>query len=195
MWLLKNGSEETMIQSLEGLTDFYIEIGETKTARVYLERLKKEKGDTDEILRKEAKLFYEERDFGSVTEKLMAIKKMKEEDLDLFMDTFMEAKDIEKAILFYQERLKESGGKADGYNKLAHVLEELHREDESLYYYRLALQRDPLNEWALYRVGSLDEREGKEILKKIKGEDPLIQNLAGEIMRELDIKRRLSEVF
>ncbi len=194
LWLLKHGSTETKMRSLKALADFYAVIGDTKIARVYIERLRKAYGTTDEILRMEAEIFYEDRDFRSLAEKIMAIKRIKQEDLRLFMDTFTSAKDVEKAIIFYEKTLKKLRGEAEIYNKLADVLYELHRNNDSLHYYKLALQSDPINEWALYRIGSLDGTGGKEILKKISNGDSAISNLAGEIVRELDIVRRISEV-
>lgn len=196
VWLSKYGSEAAKTKSLAALASFYAEMGNTNTANEYLRRIKIMKGSGDEILRAEAKIFYAGKDFRSASERLLSIKKIEQGDLNLLGDTLTSAKDVKKAITLYEKAIKETGGNSDVYIRLADILYELGKKTDALNYYRLALNKGPANEWALYRIGTLsDGDEVEEMFKKVGKGNSVLSNLASARLMELNITRKVLETF
>jgi|Deesub1362A_J573_1020465.scaffolds.fasta_scaffold00398_4 tetratricopeptide (TPR) repeat protein len=196
-WLLKHGSPRAKARSLTALTTYYAEVGDIKTAKKYLEEIKAIKRSSDDVFRAEAKVFYASGDFKSAAEKLLLIKELSEEDLSLLADTLTSAKDIKKAIEFYEKALRKVRVKeAEDYIALADVLYEQGEKAEALKYYKLSLEKEPDNEWVLYRIGVLsDRKEAERIFKKIGENNSVIGRLASARLKEFSVVKRMEEMF
>lgn len=195
-WLSKHGSDSVKTKSLSVLAEFYADMGDISTAQKYLRNIRAMKGSGDEIIRVEAKILYNENDFKSVSEKLMSIKNMQQVDLKLLGTTLTSAKDINKALAFYQRAIKEKGGNSEDYMRLADILYERGKKTDALKYYRLALSKDQENEWALYKIAEFsDVTEAEEMLKRTKKGNSVFSSMARVRLRELSITRKMSELF
>jgi len=195
-WLAKNGSEKVKIQSSIALVHYYVDTGNLGSAMEGIRSLKTQKVSGDEILRLESRILHAKMDYGTASERLLALKKMDTKDLSLLGDTLTSARDINKALVAFEKNLLRLGGNSDAYIKLADGLYEKQKKKEALQYYQKALENDPLNEWALYRAGSLMAGvEAQKMLGRIKNENSLLGKFAKSSLKEIEIQKKLGESF
>jgi TPR repeat protein len=84
----------------------------------------------------------------------------------------------------------QSGAAPRVLSRLADAMFEEGRKAEAVRYYRLALDKDPRNEWACYRLAVLLEKNGgEEFLDKIKT-DPTLVRMAQAIRKEIALNAR-----
>jgi tetratricopeptide (TPR) repeat protein len=135
-------------------------------------------------------------DYGMASERLLALKKMDTKDLSLLGDTLTSVRDGNKALAVFEKNLLRLGGNSDAYIKLADGLYEKGKKKEALQYYQKALENDPLNEWALYRAGSLMAGvEAQKMLGRIKNENSLLGKFAKSSLKEIEIQKKIGESF
>jgi tetratricopeptide (TPR) repeat protein len=197
-WLATNGSEKVKIRSLIALTKYRVETGNLDSALAGLKFLKNSKGKVseDEILRLEAHILHSQGDYGPACERLLSLKKIIPQDLPLLEDTLTSAKDINKALEFYEKNLLHLGGNSNNYIKIADLFFEKGKKKEALQYYQKALEKDPLNEWGLFRAGSLmDGEEAQKMLGRIKTGNSLLGKLARISLKEKEVQRKIGETF
>ncbi len=195
LWLSKYGSKDAKILSISAIFNFYADIGDANKAEEYIKMLKGMKASGDDIKRMEARMHFIKENGDSSAELLLSIKNLSSEDLDLLGKTLAAAKDIKKAIVVYERALKNVGSDSWAYIRLADILYEQGRTTEALNYYKLAMDRDPSNEWVLYRVsaiGNIDNEDNS--LGKIRN-DPILVKMSNIRLRELDINRKTMEIF
>jgi tetratricopeptide (TPR) repeat protein len=198
-WLAKNGSEKVKIQSSIALVRYYVDTGNLGSALEGIRSLKALrvfKTPEDEILRLEARILHAKMDYGTASERLLSLKKMEANDLPLLQDTLLSAGNVNKALAVFEKNLLRLGGNSNAYLKLADVYFEKGKKKEALQYYQKALENDPLNEWALYRTGSLmSGEEAQKMLGRIKSENSLLGKFAKSGLKEMEIQKKMGESF
>ncbi|MBI5607153.1 MAG: tetratricopeptide repeat protein [Deltaproteobacteria bacterium] len=195
-WLVKNGSGRVKIQSLITLVQYYVEAGNQDLALEGLNALKNHKVTGDQILRLEARILHARMEYRAASERILSLKKMESQDLPLFEDTLSSAKDVPKALAVFEKNLRRLDGNANIYIQLADLLYDQGKKKEALTYYQKALEKDPLNEWALYRAGTLSSgEEAEKILGRIKASNSILSKLAKVSLREKDVQRKMGEHY
>lgn len=194
-WLSRHGSKDIKIQSITAMFNFYADIGDANKAEEYIKMLKGMKTSGDDIRRMESRMLFLKGDTGSSAELLLSIRNLNSEDLVLLGKTLTAAKDIRKATAVYERALQEMGGDSWAYIRLADILYEQDRTAEALNYYKLAMDKDPSNEWVLYRISAIGNEENEDNnLGKIKN-DLVLMRLANIKLKERDINRKIMEIF
>jgi tetratricopeptide (TPR) repeat protein len=194
-WLSRHGSKDIKIPSISAMSNFYADIGDANKAEEYIKMLKGMKISADDIKRMESRMLFLKGDAGSSAELLLSIKNLNSEDLALLGKTLTATKDIKKATAVYERALKEVGGDSWAHIRLADILYEQGRTAEALNYYKLAMDKDPSNEWVLYRISEIGNKDNEDnTLSKIKN-DPVLMRLSNIKLRELDINRKTMEIF
>jgi tetratricopeptide (TPR) repeat protein len=195
-WLAKNGSEKVKIRSLINLVQYQAEAGNSDAAMADLKSLKNYKVAGDRILRLEAIILHARMDYGGAVERLLALKKIEIQDLPLLEDTLTSAKDVNKALVVYEKNLRQLGGNANNYIKIADLLYEKGKKKEALQYYQKALEKDSLNEWVLFRSGSLMAgEEAEKRLSKVRDGNSILSKLARASLKEKEIERKMGDIF
>jgi tetratricopeptide (TPR) repeat protein len=197
-WLATHGSEKVKNHSLIAMTRYRLETGQVELARANLISLKnsKNKISGDDLLRLEAHFLHSQGDYKEAYKRLLALKKVTLQDMPILENTVTSAKDVNKAIEFFEKNIKNLGGNSSSYLRIADLLHEKGRKKEALQYYRQALEKDPLNEWGLFRAGSLmDGAEGQQMLGRLKGGNSLLGKLAGISLKEKEVERKAGETL
>lgn len=191
-WLSEHGSRKARLSGTSALADFYAEMGDEGLAGQYLATLKKLGGDADEVLRAEAAIAYAGGDRRAAAEKLMSIEDFNKDDFGLLAHCLRWAPEADKAIALFEGSLGEDSG-ADAYVTLADALYGRGRTAEALRYYRLALQKEPENEWALYRAAGLSgEAAAEGLLGRLRRGGSAFSRFADGRLKEVDLARKLS---
>ncbi|KWT85146.1 tetratricopeptide repeat protein [Candidatus Magnetominusculus xianensis] len=194
-WILHNSSDLERQNALYELSQLYADKGDKATAVKYLGQLKKYKVPTDDILRSEAQVLYDNQDLKGVYERLTAIRHFTKYDLQMFRDSIAFAPDKEKAMAFYAQAVKNLGGNSEDDMNIAEHLLQTGKKDEAVNYYRQALSKDPSNEWALYRTGTiLNDTEGKEALKKLSVGSSQLSKFARSVIQGESVSKRLDDI-
>ncbi len=195
-WLAKNGAEKVKIQSLIALVQYYVEAGNQDLALEGLKALRNHKVTGDQILRLEARILHARMEYRAASERILSLKKMESQDLPLFEDTLSSAKDVTKALAVFEKNLRRLDGNANIYIQLADLLYGQGKKKEALTYYQKALEKDPLNEWALYRAGTLSPgEEAERMLGRIKASNSILSKLARASLREKEVQRKMGEHY
>jgi tetratricopeptide (TPR) repeat protein len=195
LWLSKNGSEKIKTRSLLYLANFYFDIREIKKTEEYLDELKKMKITGDELKRIESKISYVKKDYGTSIDILLSLSNPNEEDVKMIGRLIKHSKNFKKSLQIYEKLIKLINPDEDIYINLADYYYENNRINDALNYYRHALSLNPLNEWAIYRISTLQQNdEMKESLKKIK-KDPFLASFANIKIKEYDLDKKLERIF
>lgn len=190
-YLAKHGTESAKTKSTAALSEYHFSRGELEKADAYLKKLKGMKGVAEEMVRLEARIAYLRKDYKTASEKLLQLKKMLPADIQLLGDIVETTREYPRALARYEKAVRESGGDALSHARLGDILYDLGRRKEALAYYRLVITREPNNDWALYRIGSLSEgSEAEEALKKLSGQDPMLARLAEARLMELGLVKK-----
>jgi tetratricopeptide (TPR) repeat protein len=194
-WISRNSTDDERQKALYELSRIYADMGDKAAAVKYLGELKKYKVPADDILRAEAKVLYENQDYKGAYEKLTAIKHLTKDDLPMLRDVLSAAPDKEKALAFYEKVLKTLGSDAGDSMSMAENLYIIGKKTEAVYYYKQVLSKDPANEWALYRIGTiLHDAEGKEAIKKLSEGNSPLSKFAKSIIQGQDVNKKLEEL-
>jgi tetratricopeptide (TPR) repeat protein len=195
-WLSQHGSEKTKQKSIVNLAFFQIGRGNLNEAMGTLKLMGKGKVSKDEMLRLEARMYYAKKDYPSAVERFLALKKIESEDLPLLEETLSSARNMDRALAVFERALLQQEGNSSNYIKMADILYEKGKKKEALSYYQKALEKDPLNEWALLRSGLiLSGEEGQKKLGAIKNDSSLIGKLAKASLREKSAALKLEEIY
>ncbi|MBA4393397.1 MAG: hypothetical protein C0407_07575, partial [Desulfobacca sp.] len=143
-----------------------------------------------------AHLLHGQGDYGAACDRLLSLKKVILQDLPLLEDTLTSAKDINKALVFFEKNIIQLGGNSNSYLKLADHFYEKGNKNKALQYYQKALEKDPLNEWGLFRAGSLMVGEdAQKMFERIKNGNSLLGKLARISLKEKEVQRKIGEIF
>ena len=195
-YLAKHGTEGARMKSLAILAAYYAEKGDADKAGEHLKKLKTMKGSGEEIIRLEARLAYLKKEYKVAAEKFLQLKKLQPGDLKALGDSVATHPDLTKALARYEKAVKETGGDAAAYMRLADIMYEAGKTGLALDYYRIALAKEPNHDWVLYRIGSLIEGpEAEEMLRKVSRQDPTIAKLTEVRLRELALEKKGTDIF
>jgi len=196
LYLAKHGTEGARMKSLAILAGYYAEKGDAAKAGEHLKKLKTLKGSGEEIIRLEARLAYLKKEYRVAAEKFLQLKKLQPGDVKALGDTVAIQPDLTKALVRYEKAVKETGGDAAAYVKLADIMYGAGKTGIALGYYRMALAEEPNHDWVLYRIGSLIEGpEAEEMLRKVSRQDPTIARLTEVRLRELALEKKGTDTF
>jgi tetratricopeptide (TPR) repeat protein len=195
-YLAKHGTESAKMKSLAILAGYYAGKGDADRAGEHLKQLKTMKGSGDEIIRLEARLAYLKKEYKVAAEKFLQLKIIRPGDLKAFGECVAAQPDLPKAIARYEKAVKETDGNAAAYARLADIMHASGKTRTALDYYRIALAKEPNQDWVLYRIGSLTEgSEAEEMLRKVSRQDPTIAKLTEARLRELDLEKKGTDSF
>lgn len=204
-WLAENASGKVRINAAIDLADYYADLHDTRMAEKYMTIVKetsrelkvKESGDV--MLRVEARIGHAGKNDEQALKNLMAVKDFDGRDFKLLGDIINELKgsgtDIQQAAAYYEKMINRVGGEADDYLRLGDILYEQNKKN-ALVYYRTAYERDPENEWAIYRIGLIvDMPETNEMFSKLQNSDSLMSRVARNKLMEINLLNKMEVVY
>ncbi len=69
-------------------------------------------------------------------------------------------------------------------------------KSKALKYYRIALRKEPSDQWAAYRIGQdAEAKESKEMFTRLEKDDSLLGRLAKTKIMEIDLLNKVKEVY
>ncbi|MBF0537673.1 MAG: tetratricopeptide repeat protein [Nitrospirae bacterium] len=192
-WISKNSSDTERHKALGELTEIYSDSGDKASAVKYLAELKNLKAPGDNVLRAEARMDFNNRDYNEALKSAILIKQLGKEDIDIIRSSILMAPKNETAVLFYEKAIKELGGTTDDYMAIADAFYALGNAEGANSYYKKVLALEPANEWAAYRLGAaLSSRESEAILAELsKGTSP-ISRFSKAALKEAQINKRIA---
>jgi tetratricopeptide (TPR) repeat protein len=194
LWLSKNGSESIRFKSFIALSSFYVDIGEVNKAEEYMKKIKDMRYSGDDVKRIESKILFAKGIYDSSLEKLLLVSNPDEKDLEMLSRLFTHTKDIKKALKIYEAVLKNVKDNVNIYLNLADLYYEANRIEDALNYYRRVIALEPSNEWAIYRISLLENSDDKNLLKRIR-KDRLLADVSNLRLREMDLNKKIKEIF
>ncbi|MBI4848060.1 MAG: hypothetical protein HY808_05705 [Nitrospirae bacterium] len=202
-WLVENTSGKARTTAALELADYYVGLGNMPAAERYITVFKdsKAKDAGDAVQRIEARINYSNKRLDPALKNLMAIKEFESSDLKLLGKIINAVKETapdntQKVVAFYEKMINKFDGDAEDYIMLADYHYDKERDDRALSYYGTAHEKDPDDEWAMYRLGSISDTDGKnEMLDKLQKGDSLISRLAKTKLRGLSIINKIDEVY
>jgi tetratricopeptide (TPR) repeat protein len=197
-WLTVNGSEKVKIRSRLALSHYQVETGNLSSAWDGLKKLTDEKNlaAADDILRLKAKILFHQSDHQGAWDCLTSLKQVVLQDLPLMEETISAARDKNKALDFYHKVILRLGGNANSYIRLADLFYERRNTKEALRYYQKALEKDPMNEWGLFRAAGLISGEpARQMLERVKAGNSRLSKLAEIILKEKEVERKMGEIL
>ncbi|MBI5741668.1 MAG: tetratricopeptide repeat protein [Nitrospirae bacterium] len=204
-WLADNATGRTKIAAAIELADYYSGLENAATAEKYIGvareagRDSKIKETYDVTPRIEARINNINKNNEAALKRLMSARDFDSRDFALLRRIITGLKesgaDIRQATAFYEKMINRAGGDADDYIGLADIIYE-HNEEKALAYYRDAHEKDPENEWAIYRIGMIvDMPETGEMLEKLQKSDSLVSRLAKTKLQEIRLVSKIEEVY
>ncbi len=193
-FLSRHGSEEARRNSLVLLAGWHAEMGDFQRARDCL----KKAGITrrnDDIQRIEARIFYAGGDYRAASERFLGMQRPGPQDIRLLGRSIARMKDGGAAAARYEKAARGSDD-AETLIQLGDYYYDRGKKTDALAMYRLALGREPGNGWALYRGALLSSGdEGREMLRKIGTDLPLLHGVAQADIKAYEVERRIMEQF
>ncbi|MBF0317386.1 MAG: tetratricopeptide repeat protein [Nitrospirae bacterium] len=193
-WISKNSSDTERHKALGELTDIYSDSGDKASAVRSLAEMKNLKVPSDELIRREARINFTNRDYNEALKSAILIKQFNKEDVDLLRDAILMSPKNETAVLTYEKAIKDSGGTTEDYLALADAFYDLGNMEGATGYYKKVLSLEPANQWASYRLGAVLSSQDSEALLKASGTgDSTIDRLSKAALKERRINKRLAE--
>lgn len=186
-WLSQYGSGAVRVESLVALSRQFVENGDVAGVRNCLKSLKGMGASGDEILRVEAALKFAQKDYRGAAETLSMLRSVEGKDAFLLGETLPYAGSVRTAAAALETAVSRSDAGPRELTRLADALVDAERKDDAARYYRAAVEKDPTNEWACYRLALLlGKNGGEEFLKRIKT-DPTLARMARAARREMTL--------
>ncbi|MBF0343158.1 MAG: tetratricopeptide repeat protein [Nitrospirae bacterium] len=195
-WISKNSSDMEKHKALSELTEIYSNDGDKANAVKYLAELKNLKVPNDELIKTEAHIYFNNRDYKDALKIVMLAKKLNKDDLEIIRNSLLMVPKNEAAVLFYEKAVKDFGGVTDDYLALADAFYDLGNTENAVNYYKKALSSEPANEWAVYRLGAaLSGQESEAMLKNLQGGNSPISRFSKAALKEAKINKRIAGEF
>ncbi|UCD36068.1 MAG: hypothetical protein JSU90_04345, partial [Nitrospiraceae bacterium] len=201
LWLIDNGSLSARGWAAARLAGYYTAVGNEELARKYITAAHGFGERGDEVLRAESKMLLAEGRPADALKNILQIKKINGDDLEVLNTVIAAAaepgsQEVKDAVDFYEHRMIEGRWNAEQYSALADLLYDRREFRKSLTYYRMALNREPGNQWVLYRMARVAEMpESQELFSRLEKQDSLLGNLARSKLLELALTERVKEVY
>jgi len=199
-WLIENASTPVKKKAATELADYYIEIGDEEDAKRYIAYAVGAEVLEDETLRVMAKIMRSEKEWQKAIKTMKKIKKFNEEDLRLLGNILYDmmeaqAKGLQEGISLYKKVLKEGDWGADAYARIADILYGLSRGKEASQYIKIAYQKNPSDEWLIYRMARIRHGTTDDLYARLQGGNTVIAKVAKTKIFELRLMKKMEEVF
>ena len=200
-WLVDNASQRARGKAAVDLADYYIGIGNAEMSRNYMDIAKESREAGDAVIRAEAKILRSEGNQTAALKQIMLVKEIENSDLDLLGNIISdindpELKEVQRAIAFYEKTINASEWDTENYIALADILYANNNRSKSLKYYRIASEKSPDNEWAMYRVArDTDMPEAEDMFSRLQKGNNLIGRLAKSKLMEMALMNKVKEVY
>jgi len=200
-WLVKNASQGSKGRAALNLADYYAGIGELSMAKIYISMAINKQLPADDVLRVEVKILSAGGKRKMAIDKLVQIREIEKEDIEMLGNIIFDihnpnSKTVQKGIKFYEKILAKSDWDADLYISLADILDASDRGQEAAEYYRIAHNKNPDDEWAIYRIGRWSsENESERMFTMLQDGDSLLSRVAKTELAGMNILNKVNEVF
>ncbi|KJR42473.1 secreted protein [Candidatus Magnetoovum chiemensis] len=197
LWLSKNGSETAKLKAVSLLSKIYANLGDKEQALKYMNAVKKKNGASDDLIRQEAKIYYESADYLKALDEILKTKELTKEDLSILRQGIELTPNPEKTVKIYEDAINKFDAGIEDYDNLARIYYKLGKKEEAVKYYKKILVKDPSNEWAAYRVALniSDQTEAKRLIEKLSKTNTLLGNFAKELLKEPSIDKTMKEIY
>ena len=186
-WLSRYGTGAVRVENLVALSRLCVETGDVAGVANCLKSLKGMGASGDEILRVEAALKFAQKDYRGAADTLSMLRSVEGKDAFLLGETLPYAGSSRTAAAALETAVSRSDASPRELSRLADALVDAGRKDDAAGYYRRAVEKDPTNEWACYRLALLlGKKGGEEFLKMIKT-DPTLARMARAARREMTL--------
>ena len=200
-WLIKNASQESKGKAALNLADYYAGIGENSLAKIYIAMAMNKKLPADDVLRVEVKILNASGKRKMAIDKLVQMENILKEDVVMLGNIIFdihnpESETVQKGIDFYKKILATTDWDADVYIRLADILDASGRVTEAIEYYRIAHNKNPDDEWAIYRIGRWSDRnESEKMFSILQNGDSLLSRIAKTELTGMNILSKVNEVY
>lgn len=205
-WLAENTSGNVRLTAALDLADYYAGLEDIQLAEKYFTVVKetsrelKVKQSNDSVLRLEAKIDEGNKNSELALKNIMSIKEFDERDFKLLGKIITDLKqsgsnNMKQAVAFYEKMINKYDGEAEDYIRLADIFYDIN-EDKALKYYRTANEKDPKDEWTIYRIGLIvDMPETSKMLGQLQKGDDLLSRMAKTKLMEINLLNKINEVY
>ena len=205
-WLAENASGKVKVAAALDLADFYAGVEDLQLAEKYFTVVKETNKElkitqsNDSVLRIEAKIDEGHKNTEQALKNIMAIKEFDKRDYKLLGEIINDLKqngsnNIKQAVAFYEKMINMFDGEAQDYVRLADIMYDTD-EEKALKYYRTAYEKNPRDEWTIYRIGLIvDMPETSTMLSKLQNGDNLLSRFAKTKLMEIDLLNKINEVY
>jgi hypothetical protein len=205
-WLVENTSGHVRQTAALDLADYYAGLEDIRLAEKYITVVKetnrelKAKQSNDSVLRIEAKINQGNKNTDQALKNIMAIKEFEKGDFKLLGKIISDLKqsgshNVHQATALYEKMINKYDGEADDYVRLADILYDTD-EESALDYYRTAHEKNPEDEWTIYRIGLIvDMPETSNMLGQLQKGDNLLNRMAKTKLMEINLLNKINEVY
>jgi len=205
-WLAENTSGNVRLAAALDLADYYAGLEDMQLAEKYFTVVKetsrelKVKQSNDSVLRLEARIDQGNKNTELALKNIMSIKEFDERDFKLLGKIITDLKqsgsdNMKQAVAFYEKMINKYDGEAEDYIRLADIFYDIN-EDKALKYYRTANEKDPKDEWTIYRIGLIvDLPETGKMLGQLQKGDDLLSRMAKTKLMEINLLNKINEVY
>jgi len=139
-----------------------------------------------------------ERKWQEAIKTMKKIRRFREVDFQILGNILydmldVQAQGLEEGISLYREALKKGDWGADAYTRIADILYALDRRKEASQYIKIAYQKNPSDEWLIYRIAGIRQRG--DLYTRLQGGNSLIAKVAKTKILELRLIKKMEEVF
>ncbi|MBI5409574.1 MAG: tetratricopeptide repeat protein [Nitrospirae bacterium] len=202
-WLVENTSGKARTRAALELADYYVGMGNIPAAGQYIAIFKdsKTREAGDDVLRIEARIKQANGEIEQALKNLMQVKEFEHKDFQLLGKIINDLKasqsrNAQTAVSLYEKMIKKYDGEAEDYIILADIYYENEKDEKALEYYKAAYEKDPGDEWAMYRIGSIEgPADENEMLDKLQKGDTLLGRLAKTKLKGISIFNKIDEVY
>ncbi|RJQ22409.1 MAG: hypothetical protein C4560_02470 [Nitrospiraceae bacterium] len=202
-WLVENTQGKAKTAAAIELAEYYAGLDRMQQAEKYLGMVRdsKVRETGDDVFRLEAKINQAAKNTDLAFRNLAAIKEFESGDFKLLGRVITGMKEaqsdnVQKAVALYEKMINKFDADAGDYVRLADIYYDYEKDDKALAYYRAAYEKNPGDEWAMYRIGSIvGTPETNEMFGKLQKGDTLISRLAKTKLRGMNILNRIDEVY
>ncbi len=194
-WLSKNGSNEAKVEAIDKLARIYEGLGDSKNALEYLSVVGQLRGESDELLRRQARILYENGELQGALAKTLELAKLEKDDIKLIRQTIGASNNVAMDVQVYENAVSEFGGTVEDYRIISGIYIKLGDKEKAIEYDKLILKENPADEWAIYSIYKLtaDEKEAAEMLKKLGAAGSAIGNFSKSIVKGQEIEKMLKD--
>ncbi|UCH81502.1 MAG: tetratricopeptide repeat protein [Nitrospiraceae bacterium] len=200
-WLVKNASQETKAVAALNLADYYADIGEISLAKIYIAMAVNKKIPDDDVLRTEVKILNASGKRKLAIDKLVQMRNIQDRDIEMLGNIIFnirnpESATVKKGIEFYEKVVSKSDWNAEVYTRLADLMDASGRTSDAIKYYRIAHEKNPEDEWTMYRIGRWSTGdESEKMYSQLQDNESLLGRVAKTELTGMNILNKIHEVY